>query len=88
MLDLPQFPTIKDASAGTLQLGNTLDKRLPNMPSGDLNDLGFTNYRQLEAEKLMTEMSVVFDISRQQAARSKAIAKARGRQSQRAAERR
>jgi len=88
MLDLPQFPTIKDASAGTLQLGNTLDKRLPSMPSGDLNDLGFTNYRQLEAEKLMTEMRVVFDISRQQAARSKAIAKARGRQSQRAAERR
>ena len=88
MLDLPEFPTIKDASAGTLQLGNTLDKRLPNMPSGDLQGLGFTNYRQLEAEKLMNEMRVVYDISRQQAARSKAIAKARGRQSQRSAERR
>ena len=88
MRDLPELPKIKDASVGTLRLEGTLAKRLPGMPSGDLNDLGFTNYRQLEAEKLMNDMRAVYDISRQQSARSRAIAKARGRQAQRQAERR
>ncbi len=88
MRDLPELPEIKDASVGTLRLEGTLAKRLPGMPSGDLNDLGFTNYRQLEAEKLMNDMRAVYDISRQQSSRSKAIAKARGRQAQRQAERR
>ena len=88
MRDLPELPEIKDASVGTLRLEGTLAKRLPGMPSGDLNDLGFTNYRQLEAEKLMNDMRAVYDISRQQSARSKAIAKAKGRQAQRQAERR
>ena len=44
--------------------------------------------RQKEAEKLMNDMRSVYDISRQQSARSKAIAKAKGRQAQRQAERR
>lgn len=88
MRDLPELPEIKDASVGTLRLEGTLAKRLPGMPTGDLNDLGFTNYRQLEAEKLMNDMRTVYDISRQQSSRSKAIAKAKGRQAQRAAERR
>lgn len=88
MRDLPELPEIKDATVGTLRLEGTLSKRLPSMPSGELNDLYFTNSRQLEAEKLMNDMRAVYDISRQQAARSKAIAKARGRQSQRQAERR
>jgi hypothetical protein len=88
MRDLPELPEIKDATVGTLRLEGTLSKRLPRMPSGELNDLYFTNSRQLEAEKLMNDMRAVYDISRQQAARSKAIAKARGRQSQRQAERR
>ena len=88
MRDLPELPKIKDATVGTLRLEGTLIKRLPSMPSGDLKDLGFTNYRQLEAEKLMNDMKYVYDISRQQAIRSRALAKARGRQAQRAAERR
>ena len=88
MRDLPELPEIKDATVGTLRLENILAKRLPNMPTGELDDLGFTNYRQMEAEKLMNEMRYVFDISRQQAARSKALAKAKGRQLQRQAERR
>tara|TARA_R100000951_G_scaffold113962_1_gene117139 strand:+ start:1438 stop:1704 length:267 start_codon:yes stop_codon:yes gene_type:complete len=88
MGDLPELPEIKDATVGTLRLEGTLAKRLPGMPSGDLEGLGFTNYRQMEAEKLMNEMRYVYDISRQQAARSKALAKARGRQAQRQAERR
>jgi len=88
MRDLPELPEIKDATVGTLRLEGTLTKRLPSMPSGDLEGLGFTNYRQMEAEKLMNDMRAVYDISRQQSARSKAIAKARGRQAQRQAERR
>ena len=88
MRDLPELPEIKDATVGTLRLEGTLTKRLPSMPSGDLKDLGFTNYRKLEAEKLMNDMRYVYDISRQQAIRSRALAKARGRQAQRAAERR
>ena len=88
MLDLPELPSIKDATTGTLRLENTLVKRMPSMPSGETNDLNFTNSRQLEAEQLMNDMRYVYDISRDQTARSKAKAKARGRQAQRSAERR
>ncbi len=88
MPELPEFPEIKDATTGTLRLEGTLAKRLPGMPSGDLKDLGFTDYKREAATQLMNEMRTAFDISRQQAQRSKAIAKARGRQAQRAAERR
>ena len=84
---LPEMAEIKDASTGTLRLEGTLDKRLPNMPSGDLNDLAFTNSRQIEAAELMNDMRYVYNISRQQTARSKAIAKARGRQAQKQVER-
>ena len=88
MLELPEFPEIKDASVATLRLEGTLSKRLPGMPSGDLKDLGFTDYRREAATQLMNDMRAAFAISREQSKRSKAIAKARGRQAQRAAERR
>ena len=88
MLDLPELPAIKDATSSTLRLENTLATRMPGMPSGETKDLNYTNSKQLEAEKLMNDMRSVYDISRQQKARSKAIAKAKGRQAQRAAERR
>jgi hypothetical protein len=58
------------------------------MPSGELEGLSFTNSRQLEAEQLMNDMRYVYDISRKQAQRSKALAKAKNRQAQRQAERR
>ncbi len=88
MLELPELPEIKDATVGTLRLEGTLAKRLPGMPSGELEGLSFTNSRQLEAEQLMNDMRYVYDISRKQQQRSRARAKARGRQAQRAAERR
>jgi len=88
MRDLPELPEIKDATVGTLRLEGTLSKRLPGMPSGELEGLSFTNSRQLEAEQLMNDMRYVYDISRKQQQRSRALAKARGRQAQRAAERR
>ena len=88
MRDLPELPEIKDATVGTLRLEGTLAKRLHGMPSGDLQDLGFTDYRQQEATKLMNDMRAAFDVSRQQSKRSRALAKAKNRQAQRAAERR
>ena len=85
---LPEMAEIKDATVGTLRLEGTLAKRLPNMPSGDLENLAFTNSKQIEAAELMNDMRAVYGISRTQQNRSKAIAKAKGRQAQRAAERR
>ena len=86
MRDLPELPEIKDATVGTLRLEGTLAKRLPGMPTGELQDLGFTDYKREAAEQLMNDMRAVFDISRQQAARSRAISKAKSRKAQRQAE--
>jgi len=88
MLDLPEFPAIKDATTSTLRLENAVASRLPSMPGGATNDLGFTNYRQLEAEQLANEMRSAYAISRQYDRRSRAIARAKNRRAQRAAERR
>jgi hypothetical protein len=82
------LPAMKDATVGTLRLEGTLAKRLPPMPSGELQDLSFTNSKQLEAMQLMNDMRYVYDISRQQESRSRAKAKARNRQAQKQAERR
>ena len=86
--EMAEMPSIKDATAGTIRLEGTLAKRMPSMPSGDLNDLSFSNYRQIEAQKLMNEMSIAHSESKQYVNRSRAIAKAKNRQAQRAAERR
>ena len=87
-VEMKEMPEIKDATTGTIRLEGTLAKRMPNMPSGDLNDLSFTNSKQLEAMQYMNEMRVAHGESRQYANRSRAKAKARGHQTQRAAERR
>ncbi len=86
--EMAEMPEIKDSTTGTLRLEGTLAKRMPSMPSGDLNDLSFSNSRQVEAQQLMNDMRASYAITRQQSNRSKAIAKARGRQAQRQAERR
>ena len=83
-----ELPEMKDATVGTLRLEGTLAKRLPAMPSGDLGDLSFTNYKQIEAQQLMNEMRESYAISRDQSNRSSAKARARNRQAQREAERR
>jgi hypothetical protein len=87
-VEMKEMPEIKDATTGTIRLEGTLDKRLPNMPSGDLNDLSLTNSKQLEAMQYMNEMRISYGESRRSANRSRAIAKAKGRQAQRQAERR
>ena len=86
--EMAELPEIKDATTGTIRLEGTLARRLPSMPSGDLNNLSFSNSRQIEAQQLMNDIRDSYAITRQQSNRSKAIAKARGRQAQRAAERR
>ena len=86
--EMTEMPEIKDATTGTIRLEGTLAKRMPNMPSGDLNDLSFSNSRQIEAQELMQGMRNAYGISRDYSNRSRAIAKAKGRQAQRAAERR
>ena len=83
-----ELPAMKDASVGTVRLEGTLAKRMPSMPSGELNDLSFTNSRQLEAAELMRDMKYVYDISRKQTSESNKRAKAKGRAAQRQAERR
>ena len=80
MRDLPELPEIKDATVGTLRLEGTLAKRMPGMPSGDIEGLAFTNARQQEAEQLMNDMRSAFAISRQYDKRSKAKSKAVARQ--------
>ena len=87
-LEMTELPSMKDATAGTIRLEGTLAKRMPNMPSGDLDNLSFSNSKQVEAQQLMNDMRNSYAITRQQTNRSKAIAKARGRQAQRQAERR
>ena len=82
------IPVMQDAKVGTLRLEGTLLRNLPPMPSGVLNDLSFTNSRQIEAAQLMNDLRAVHEITRMQERRSKAIAKARNRQAQRASERR
>ncbi len=88
MRDLPELPTIKDLTVGTLRLEGTLAKRLPSMPSGDLNDLYFTDVRRMEAEKYANDIKEAFNISRQEMSKNKMRVKARSRATQRQAERR
>ena len=88
MRDLPELPAIKDATVGTLRLEGTLAKRLPSMPSGELQDLYFTDVRRQEAEKYAQDMKNVFHLSRTDLKRSQAIARARNRRAQKQAERR
>ncbi len=45
--EMAELPEIKDSTVGTLRLEGTLARRLPAMPSGDLNDLSFSNSRQV-----------------------------------------
>ena len=79
---LPEMPELVDAKVKGLRLQGTLAKALPPMANAG----SMTNVRQMEAEEYARDIGIAFDISRQQERRSKAIAKAKGRQMQRAAE--
>ena len=78
---LPELPQIIDAKTKGLRLQGTLAKALPPMAK-----VGYSsNIRQMEAEQYANEIRAAFDISRQYDKRSKAIARAKNRQMERAA---
>ena len=78
---LPELPEIIDAKTKGLRLQGTLAKALPPMAK-----VGYSsNVRQMEAEQYATDMRAAFDISRAYDKRSRAIARAKNRQQERAA---
>jgi len=86
MNDLPELPPIQDASVATLRRRGTLLKNLPAMGTLSVPDLYFTNTRALEAEQYANDIRSAFEISRQYDKRSRALAKARNYQTQKATE--
>ena len=78
---LPELPIITDAKTSGLRLQGTLAKALP----GIKNAGSMTNVRQMEAEQYAAEIGLAFDISKQQQARSKAIARLKNRRQESAA---
>ena len=77
--ELAELPEIIDAKTNGLRLQGTLAKSLPGIPQAG----SMTNVRRMEAEQYAAEIGRSFNISRQQQQRSKAIAKAKGRQAER-----
>ena len=78
---LPELPEIVDAKTTGLRLQGTLAKALPPMAR-----VGYSsNIRQMEAEQYANDIRAAFDISRQYDKRSRAIARAKNRQMERAA---
>ena len=78
---LPEMPELVDAKVKGLRLQGTLAKALPPMANAG----SMTNVRQIEAEQYARDIGIAFDISRQQQARSKAIARQKNRDMERAA---
>ena len=78
---LPELPEIIDAKTNGLRLQGTLAKALP----GITNAGSMTNVRQMEAEQYAAEIGEAFDISRRQQSRSRAIARQKNRDTERAA---
>ena len=79
MPELKELPAIEDAKVTGLRLQGTLAKALPPMATVG----SMTNVRQMDAEKFAREMAYVFDISKGQEARSRAIARQKNRQMER-----
>ena len=79
--ELKELPEMVDAKTTGLRLQGTLAKALPPMA----NVGSMTNVRQMEAEEYARGIGYAFDISRQQEARSRAIARQKNRNMERAA---
>ena len=80
--EMKELPQINDAKVTGLRLQGTLAKALPPMKQAG----SMTNVRQMEAEKFAAEMAYVFNISKQQEARSRAIARQMDKQMENAAQ--
>ena len=80
--ELKELPVITDAKTTGLRLQGTLAKALPAMKKVK----SMTNVRQREAEEYARDIKAAFGISKQYDRRSRAIAKAKGRQAERVAQ--
>lgn len=80
--ELRDLPQISDAQTAGLRLQGTLAKALPGIKEAG----SMTNVRRMEAEQYAAEIGRSFDISRRQQKISQAIARAKGRQAERAAQ--
>ena len=78
---LPEMPELIDAKTSGLRLQGTLAKALPGIKNAGT----MTNVRQMEAEQYANEIRAAFDISKQYDRRSRAIARAKNHQMERAA---
>ena len=77
----PELPEMVDAGVKGIRLQGTLVKALPGMAQ-----VGYmTNVRQMEAEQYANDIRAASEIMKPQAARSKAIARAKNYQMERAA---
>ena len=81
MPELPELPLIVDAKTKGIRLQGTLAKALPGMK----NVGSMTNVRQMEAEQYAKEIGAAFEISKAQQAKSRAIARQKNRDQERAA---
>jgi hypothetical protein len=77
--ELPELPQIVDAQTKGLRLQGTLAKALPSMA----NVGSMTNVRQMEAEQYARDIAAAFEISRAYDKRSRALARAKNRQTER-----
>ena len=77
--ELAELPIITDAKTKGLRLQGTLAKALPPMA----NVGSMTNVRQMEAEEYATAIKNAFAISKQYDRRSKGIAKAKNKNTER-----
>ena len=77
--ELPELPQIVDAQTKGLRLQGTLAKALPPMA----NVGSMTNVRQMEAEQYARDIAAAFEISRAYDKRSRALARAKNRQTER-----
>ena len=81
---IPEFPELPDTSLPSLKaVGRPRRAALP-----DIQQLQFSNSRAEEAEQYANDMRAAYFYSKAANKRSKAVAKAKGRQAQRIAERR
>ena len=87
--ELAGLPEVREGNLDKIRLQNTLVKRLPSLPAGNFpaQDLSFTNYRAEQAAQYANDLRASYAVSRGQTQRSKAIAKAKNYQAQKAAER-
>ena len=81
---IPEIPELPDTSLPSLKaVGRPRRSALP-----DIQQVQFSNSRAREAEEYANDMRAAFAYSKAANKRSKAVAKAKGRQAQRIAERR